>query len=166
MNFATFEYFEMLARERNFTRAAERLHITQQSLSSAIAKLERELGCQLVVRHVPLELTYAGEVFLGYATSLHEQYTTMQQEFWDISQNEEGALRVGIAFTRGDIDIYSTAPFYSESETALSIGYFQKCRNKVYGQILLPEGWCFKDTRLTLQSFFGEMTGIYEIMAE
>ena len=101
MNFATFEYFEMLARERNFTRAAERLHITQQSLSSAIAKLERELGCQLVVRHVPLELTYAGEVFLGYATSLHEQYTTMQQEFWDISQNEEGALRVGIAFTRG-----------------------------------------------------------------
>ena len=101
MNFATLEYFEMLAHERSFTRAADRLHITQQSLSSHIAKLEKELGCQLIVRHVPLELTYAGEVFLGYATSLRDQYKTMQQEFWDISQNDEGILRVGIAFTRG-----------------------------------------------------------------
>lgn len=101
MNFATLEYFEMLARERSFTRAAERLHITQQSLSSHMAKLEKELGCQLIVRHVPLELTYAGEVFLTYATTIREQYVTMCQEFWDISQNDEGVLRVGIAFTRG-----------------------------------------------------------------
>ena len=101
MNFASMEYFEVLARERNFTRAAEHLHITQQSLSSHIAKLEKELGCQLIIRHVPLELTYAGEVFLTYATSLREQYATMRQEFWDISQNDEGILRVGIAFTRG-----------------------------------------------------------------
>ena len=50
MNFATFEYFTMLARERSFTRAAERLHVTQQSLSSHIAKLEKELRCQLIVR--------------------------------------------------------------------------------------------------------------------
>lgn len=101
MNFATLEYFEALAQERSFTKASERLHITQQSLSSHIAKLEKELGCQLVVRHVPLELTYAGEVFLGYASSLRDQYTTMQHEFLDISQNDEGILRVGIAFTRG-----------------------------------------------------------------
>lgn len=101
MNFSSMEYFEALAQERSFTRAAERLHITQQSLSSHIAKLEKELNCQLIVRRVPLELTYAGEVFLRYASSLREQYTAMQQEFWDISQNQQGALRVGIAFTRG-----------------------------------------------------------------
>ena len=101
MNFATLEYFEVLAQERNFTRAAERLHITQQSLSSHIAKLEKELGCQLFVRHVPLELTYAGEVFLGYAVLMGEQYTALQQQFWDIANNDEGVLRVGIAFTRG-----------------------------------------------------------------
>ena len=57
MNFTSLGYFEVLARERNFTRAAEKLHITQQSLSSNIAKLENELGCQLIVRHVPLEIT-------------------------------------------------------------------------------------------------------------
>ena len=101
LNLTSFEYFEMLAREASFTRAAERLHITQQSLSSHISKLEREIGCKLVVRHVPLELTYAGEVFLRYAETMNDQYLTMQQEFWDITQNDQGVLRVGISFTRG-----------------------------------------------------------------
>lgn len=47
MNFSSMEYFTVLAQERNFTRAEERLHITQQSLSSYIAGMEKELGSQL-----------------------------------------------------------------------------------------------------------------------
>ena len=50
MNFHSLDYFLVLAREKNFTRAAEALHITQQSLSSHIAGLEKELGCTLLVR--------------------------------------------------------------------------------------------------------------------
>ena len=53
MNFDSLGYFLALAREKNFTRAAETLHITQQSLSSHIANLERELNCTLVVRRTP-----------------------------------------------------------------------------------------------------------------
>ncbi|MDO4890227.1 MAG: LysR family transcriptional regulator [Coriobacteriaceae bacterium] len=101
MNFTSLGYFEVLARERNFTRAAEKLHITQQSLSSNIAKMERELGCQLIVRHVPLDLTYAGEVLLRYAATFREERDQMLQEFADISQNQRGILRIGIAYTRG-----------------------------------------------------------------
>lgn len=41
MNFHSLDYFLVLAREKNFTRAAEALHITQQSLSSHIAGLEK-----------------------------------------------------------------------------------------------------------------------------
>lgn len=101
MNFASLSYFEVLAQELSFTKAAQRLHITQQSLSSNVAKMEQELGCQLVVRHVPLELTYAGQVLARYAASFREEYTTMQQEFCDISQNQKGVLRVGVTYTRG-----------------------------------------------------------------
>ena len=101
MNFTSLSYFEMLARERSFTRAAQKLHITQQSLSSNIAKLEQELGCQLIVRHVPLELTYAGEVLLRYAATFRKEYAVMQQEFCDISQNQRGVLRIGVTYTRG-----------------------------------------------------------------
>ena len=48
MNLQTMEYFAVLARERSFTRAAEALHITQQSLSGHIAAVEQELGAQLL----------------------------------------------------------------------------------------------------------------------
>ena len=41
------------------------------------------------------------EVFLGYATLMRDTYTTMMEQFWDITQNDEGVLRVGIAHTRG-----------------------------------------------------------------
>ena len=41
------EYFTVLSQERNFTRAAGQLHITQQSLSSHVAGMEKELGSQL-----------------------------------------------------------------------------------------------------------------------
>lgn len=44
MNFSSMEYFVVLAQERNFTRAAERLHITQQSLSSHVAGMEKSLA--------------------------------------------------------------------------------------------------------------------------
>ena len=101
MNFDSLEYFSVLARERSFTRAAELLHITQQSLSSHIAGLERELNCPLVVRRIPLELTFAGQTFLRYAEELRRTQHAMQQEFCDISKNQKGELRVGVAFTRG-----------------------------------------------------------------
>ena len=103
MNFSSMEYFSVLAQERNFTRAAERLHITQQSLSSHIAGMEKELGSQLLVRRVPLELTYAGKVMLRYATGFQTLQNEMQREFCDISQKQKGILRVGAASTRGQM---------------------------------------------------------------
>lgn len=101
MNLSSFDYFVALAQEGSFTKAAQRLYITQQSLSSQIASLERELGCQLVVRRIPLELTYAGHVFLKYALAMQQQMLNLRREFCDITQNQKGILRVGIAFTRG-----------------------------------------------------------------
>ena len=101
MTFASLDYFTMVARELSFTKAAERLHITQQTLSAHIAALEKELGCQLLLRHIPLELTYAGEVFLQYALEIQKKRAAMLQEMGDIAHNEKGRLRIGIAHTRG-----------------------------------------------------------------
>ena len=101
MNFQSMEYFAAVAKNRSFTRAADALHITQQTLSAHIAGIERELGCPLLIRHIPLELTYAWEVFLRYATEFNTKYDCMLHEFGDILNNQTGKLRIGIAFTRG-----------------------------------------------------------------
>ena len=85
MNFASMDYFIMVAREKSFTKAAQRLYITQQTLSAHIASIEKELGCSLFVRHVPLELTYAGQVFLKYALDFQKRHRSMEQEFNDIA---------------------------------------------------------------------------------
>ncbi len=103
MNLVTMEYFIALSNELSFSKAAEKLNITQQTLSAHIAGVEKELGVQLVERSVPLKLTYAGQVFLNYARTFQESKRKLMHEMGDISRDERGSLRVGIASTRGRI---------------------------------------------------------------
>lgn len=89
MNFQSLHYFIMLAREKNFTRAAEKLHISQQTLSASIAALERKLNCKLIIRHVPLELTYGGRTFFHYALSLTGEEESMRRSLLDIAEEKQ-----------------------------------------------------------------------------
>ncbi len=100
MNFTSMEYFLAVAGSRSITQAAEELHITQQTLSAHIAALEKELAAQLIVRSNPLELTYAGEVFLRHASGIYDAYQSMWNEFNDLTENQRGKLLVGIDYTR------------------------------------------------------------------
>lgn len=100
MNFLSIEYFAAVASEHSFSKAAKWLGITQQTLSANIAALERELGCTLFVRHVPLELTYAGTVFARYAQRFRRDRDALGQEMRDIAGDQAGVLRVGVAYTR------------------------------------------------------------------
>ncbi len=136
MNFSSMEYFTVLAQERNFTRAAERLHITQQSLSSHIAGMEKELGSQLLVRRVPLELTYAGEVMLKYATGFQKFHNDMQREFCDISQKQKGILRVGAATTRGQMILPKTIALFQESYPNISVELTEGSNGALHQKLL------------------------------
>ena len=101
MNLQSVHYFIMVARERNFTRAAGKLHITQQTLSANMAALERELGTVLIVRHSPLELTSSGKAFYQYALRFAEEEEAMKRSLADITEGKAGELRIGIGFLRG-----------------------------------------------------------------
>ena len=101
MNFQHLKYFLTVAEELNITRAAERLYISQQSLSNHPANLERELDVKLYTRSPKLSLTYAGGLLVDTATEildLHRQYLS---KVGDINKQYVGALRVGISHTCG-----------------------------------------------------------------
>jgi len=67
-------YFVAVAEERNFTRAAERLHIAQPPLSRQMQQLEETLGVELIEKGSrPLRLTEAGQFFLAHARPLLDQ---------------------------------------------------------------------------------------------
>ncbi|MFF0249015.1 LysR family transcriptional regulator [Streptosporangium sandarakinum] len=68
MELRQLEYFVAVAEERSFTRAAERVHISQSGVSAQIRRLERELGAELFDRsaRVPT-LTVAGKAALEHA---------------------------------------------------------------------------------------------------
>lgn len=103
MNFSNIEYFIATMEELNITRAANRLHITQQTLSAQIAALEKELGCTLFYRKSPLVLTYAGTVFAKYAVNFMKNYESMKNEFSDICNEQSGKINVGVGYTRGRV---------------------------------------------------------------
>ena len=78
-------YFVTVARERNFTRAAEKLHIAQPPLSRQIQQLEEEVGMVLLDRDSrPLRLTEAGRLLYEHAAQVLERFDdlrTMMRRF-------------------------------------------------------------------------------------
>ena len=101
MNFQHLKYFLMVAEELNITRAAERLYISQQSLSNHISNLERELETKLFTRSPKLSLTYAGEQLVETATQILDLQSQFMVKVGDINRNYIGTLRVGISHTCG-----------------------------------------------------------------
>jgi LysR family transcriptional regulator, benzoate and cis,cis-muconate-responsive activator of ben and cat genes len=89
-------YFVAVARERNFTRAAEALHIAQPPLSRQIQQLE-ELGVTLIERGSrPVRLTDGGRLLYEQAVQVLEHV----EETKDIARRlqEAGRLRLSLGF--------------------------------------------------------------------
>jgi len=88
-------YFVAVAEERNFTRAAERLHIAQPPLSRQIQQLEETLGVQLFERTArPLKLTETGKFFYSHAVKLLAQTAELESMTRRVG-NIERSLSVG-----------------------------------------------------------------------
>ncbi|GFR36937.1 putative HTH-type transcriptional regulator YcgK [Insulibacter thermoxylanivorax] len=96
MELRQLQYAVQLAIDKNFSRAAEKLHIAQPSLSQQIAKLEKELGLLLFQRNTnSVDLTYAGSIFTERAQQILDMVAQLRSEMDDISQMRKGRLMIG-----------------------------------------------------------------------
>jgi DNA-binding transcriptional LysR family regulator len=100
-NYQTMEFrhltsFVTVAEELHFRRAAERLHIVQPALSQQIAKLEAELGVQLLERtNRRVTLTDAGRVFLDDARAMLRLRDRAISYARTVQSGTSGALNIG-----------------------------------------------------------------------
>lgn len=87
----------VLAEELNFTRAANRLHITQSALSKQVTELEKQLGYRLFVRDKKrtIELTDAGRIFVQEARSAMLHTERAIQLSRAIGEGSESVLTIG-----------------------------------------------------------------------
>ncbi|WP_084074092.1 LysR family transcriptional regulator [Demequina sp. NBRC 110052] len=127
MDIRQLEFFIAVAREENFTRAAETVYVTQSGLSASIRALERDLGVQLFDRgSYGARLTRSGEIFLPRARRILEDARAVRQELVDDEGNFPRVVRVGSEQCLGDlVDVVDLLAAFRASGPGVDVSYVQ-----------------------------------------
>jgi DNA-binding transcriptional LysR family regulator len=124
-----------LVHERHFGRAAERLGITQPSLSSGIKQLEESLGVQLVRRGARFEgLTPEGERVYARALRLVADARDLREEMRAVRLGITGELRIGVIPTALPMVADLTVPFHAR-HPAVKISLLSRSSTEIADQI-------------------------------
>ena len=136
MNLRTLEYFLVVTEEMNFTRAAERLFITQQALSSHIHRLEEEYDAELFHRKPVLSLTQKGEELRYWAQQILASEKALRANLHDIGANCRGRIRIGIARLRANAMIPEIMERYRKAYPNVTIDLVDGSTDVLQGLLL------------------------------
>lgn len=97
MEIRQLHYFVEVVKQKNMTKASEKLHISQPALSKAIKNLEEEMGMQLILRsNKTHQLTDAGLVVYEYALKIISQVEEMSTTLHDMTNLARGSINIGL----------------------------------------------------------------------
>ena len=114
MDLTSIYYFTEVIKDKNITRTAERLYMSQQTLSNHMARLENELGAALFLRRPSLTLTPAGEQFLQYALTVTREYSNVKNRISDIEKQDRGSISFGASTLRMSSCLPAVMPIFHE----------------------------------------------------
>ena len=102
--------FVTLIKEKNFSKAGQKLGMTQSSVTQVLQKLEDELKTKLIVRSSKsFTLTTTGKMFLDAATEILNLYDACKAKISQLDQDERDKLKIAISTTPGE---FILPPFF------------------------------------------------------
>lgn len=100
VNFELYRIFYVVANNRNITKAAEELSISQPAISKSIKNLEEQLGGQLFIRTKKgVVLTEEGKEFYNYIKHAIEYISSAENKFTELINLETGSIKIGVSAT-------------------------------------------------------------------
>ena len=115
MNQRSLQIFKEVVEENSLSQAAAKLHISQPSISQAIALLEEELGQKLFIRRTsPLQLTFAGIRLLRYIEESYKLEEQLINDFISFSDESSGIIKLGISTNRASVLLPLLLPEYKK----------------------------------------------------
>ncbi len=136
MNTKQLEYALVLEMEASFSRAAEKLNITQPSLSQYIKKLEGEVGAELFVRLgqrvVP---TKAGEAFLRAAKQMMAIERGLSLEISDILKDNRGVINIGVSPSRSVGALSGVITEFCKKYPEIQVNLYEKTVSELQNEL-------------------------------
>jgi DNA-binding transcriptional LysR family regulator len=110
LNLHLLRLFAAVARHRNFSRAAEALHVSQPAVSKGVRDFEAQIGSRLLERggQGGVTLTEAGDLLMRHAAALFAAERAAEEELAALRGLHRGSLSVGASTT---IATYQLPPF-------------------------------------------------------
>lgn len=138
MNTRELEYILEIAKEKSISKAAEKLYVTQPTLSLFLTRLENQLGIPLFSRTAKgLLPTYAGERYILMCQKVLKEYRDFELELCDISTLHMGRLKVGTSAHIGSYVLPQVIPLFNQAypniEVTISEGSSQVLERMING---------------------------------
>ncbi|MGO4890001.1 LysR family transcriptional regulator [Anaerobacillus sp. MEB173] len=87
-----------LYEEKNITKTANQLFLSQPSLTYRLKQIEKELGITIINRgRRGVEFTEQGEYLVKYANDMLVKLSNLKESLWNIASEVRGTLRLGVA---------------------------------------------------------------------
>ncbi len=157
--FRQLEYFVAAGQAGSIRQAAERIAVSQPSISAAIAHLERELGVQLFVRHHAqgLSPTPAGRRLLREARLLLDQAEGLHALAGEVSGQLRGRLGLGCFVTLAPMILPELVAAFTRATPGAEVDFFEADQARLVAalrqveidlalayDLQLPEDVCFE----------------------
>jgi DNA-binding transcriptional LysR family regulator len=136
MELRQLEYLIAVAEEANFTRGAERAHVSQSGISAQIRQLERDLGAELFDRSSrSVVLTAAGEAAIGRARAVLAAAAALREAVDEVNGLVRGRLTVGMVTACTVAELFDALSAFHRAHPGIEITLAEDHSDRLAGRV-------------------------------